>query len=131
MLNKVWEHGGWTVVIDELWYAERLGLRPHLERLLTQGRSKKITVVVGMQRPVWVSRFALSQCTHLFSFRTEGRDGKVLAEAFTRKIIPYIDDESPTVIRGHDFAYFNRARRVITTGNARRISRVISGSAAT
>lgn len=125
MLDKAWRMGSWCVVIDELWYVERLGLRSALERLLTQGRSKKVSVVMGMQRPVFVSRFALSQCMHLFSFRVERRDAKVLGEAFGSRIMPLVDQDSPTAVSGHDFAYYHRSRRIVATGNARALGKVI------
>lgn len=127
MLEKVWQHGRWCVMIDELWYADQqLGLRSMIDRLLTQGRSARITVVAGMQRPAYVSRFALSQCTHVFSFRVEGRDLKTMREAFTNRLAPLIDDDSPQAVSGHDFAYFNRARRIVTVGNAARLQEIIS-----
>lgn len=127
MLEKVWQHGRWCVMIDELWYADQmLGLRSMIDRLLTQGRSARITVVAGMQRPAFVSRFALSQCTHVFSFRVEGRDLKTMREAFTNRLAPLIDDDSPQAVTGHDFAYFNRARRTINVGNANDLRSVIS-----
>lgn len=127
MLEKVWQHGRWCVMIDELWYADQvLGLRSMIDKLLTQGRSARITVVVGMQRPAFVSRFALSQCTHVFSFRVEGRDLKTMREAFTNRLAPLIDDDSPQAVSGHDFAYFNRSRRIIAEGNANQLQQIIS-----
>lgn len=120
MLEKAWIHGNWTIVIDELWYAERLGLKPYIERLLTQGRSKKITVIVGMQRPAMISRFAIASCTHLFSFRLETRDAKTIRDATTDRLLPEIDS-----LRGKDFAYYNRRDRLVTTGNARRLQNTI------
>jgi len=124
MLEHAWKHGGWCVVIDELWYAEHeLKLQQPINRLLTQGRSKAVTVVVGMQRPSQVSRFALSQCTHLFTFRTEGRDTKTIAEATTPRIADYIDE-----IDGHDFVYYNRKRREIRNGNAKRLRAIFANS---
>lgn len=127
MLETVWQHGRWCVMIDELFYADQqLGLRPQIDMLLTQGRSARITMVVGMQRPAYVSRFALSQCTHVFSFRVEGRDLKTMREAFTNRLAPLIDDDSPQAVRGHDFAYFNRARRIVAVGNANQLQRIIS-----
>jgi DNA helicase HerA-like ATPase len=114
-LERVWRHGGWCIVIDELWYVEQmLKLQRYVNRLLTQGRSKKITVIVGMQRPSQVSRFAISQCTHLFVFRTEGRDTKTIKEATTPRI-----EEAINSLQGHDFVYYNRALRTVTVGNAR------------
>ena len=120
MLDRVWLQGGWTVVIDELWYAERIGLKQSIERLLTQGRSKGISVILGQQRPVTTSRFAISQTTHLFSFRVEGRDGKTIAESTTPRILPVIDS-----LQGHDFAYYNRAKRYVGNGNANRLTKLI------
>lgn len=119
-LKNVWVHGGWTLAVDELWYIEkRLGLREPVENLLTQGRSKKITVMVGMQRPAWVSRFGIAEATHVFSFRTEGRDTKTLAESTTPKIALALES-----LQGHDFVYFNRAKRLIATGNALRLEEI-------
>ena len=121
MLEKAWLHGNWTIVIDELWYAERLGLKPYIERLLTQGRSKKITTMVGMQRPAMISRFAIASCTHLFSFRLETRDAKTIRDATTDRLLPVVDG-----LRGKDFAYYNRRARTVGTGNARRLSDTIT-----
>jgi len=126
MLERGWKDGGWCIVIDELWYAERLGLRSAIERLLTQGRSQGVTVVMGMQRPVQVSRFALSQATHLFSFRVEGGDVPRMREAFTMQVIPYINADSSTVIPEHHFVYWHRARRQLAVGTAQSMSRIIS-----
>jgi hypothetical protein len=121
MLDRVWMQGGWTVVIDEGWYAEQIGLKPYIERLLTQGRSKGISVVYGQQRPVTTSRFVISQCSHLFCFRVEGRDAKTIAESTTPRILPVIEQLS-----GHDFAYYHRPTRTVGTGNANRLSRIIA-----
>lgn len=121
MLENVWRQGGWTVVIDELWYVSRLGLGHMVERLLTQGRSKNISVIIGMQRPVEVTRFAISQATHLFSFRLEGRDIKTVKDATTPRIVPVLE-----TLDGHDFAYYNRRDRIVTTGNAKRIQNILT-----
>jgi hypothetical protein len=119
-LEYVWRHGGWCVVVDELWYAEQmLKLQRPVNRLLTQGRSKGITVVVGMQRPAQISRFAISQCTHIFAFQTEGRDTKTIADATTPRIEDAMDE-----LTGHDFVYYNRRDRTIRIGNARRLAAI-------
>ena len=123
MLDRVWEQGGWTVVIDELWYVEKLlKLGPWVERLLTQGRSKEISVIVGMQRPAQISRFAISQCTHLFSFRVEGRDLQTIKESTTPRIVEPIEN-----LRKHSFVYYNRSTRDIATGDAKALDRVVRG----
>jgi hypothetical protein len=120
-LERAWEQGSWTIVVDELWYIEKmLKLGPLVERLLTQGRSKKISVVVGMQRPAQISRFAISQCTHLFTFRVEGRDLQIIKESTTPRIVDPIAN-----LQGHHFVYYNRAQRLVATGDAKRLDRVI------
>jgi ABC-type dipeptide/oligopeptide/nickel transport system ATPase subunit len=120
MLEKAWLQGGWTIVIDEHWYSEKLGLKPYIERLLTQGRSKAVSVVTGMQRPVQVSRFTLSQSTHLISFRVEPRDLRILAEATTDRVIQPISH-----LQQYEFLYFHRGKRVLAKGNARTLGKII------
>lgn len=121
MLEQSWQDGGWTVVIDENWYAEQIGLKPYIIRGLTQGRSKDISMMVGMQRPVDISRFALSEITHLFVFRCEGRDLKFsLRDSTVDEIVPAVRN-----LKGHNFVYYNAAKEIITTGNANALDRVI------
>lgn len=115
--EKAWTEGGWTIAIDETYYATQiLKLEKQINKLLTQGRSKHITVICGMQRPVFISRFAMSQATHAFIFRCEGRDLKSLADALSPSIIKPVEG-----LREHDFIYFNRATREVTQGNARNL----------
>lgn len=124
LFTRVFQQGGWTVVIDEEWYVEaRLHLTEYVETLLTQGRSGHVSVVVGMQRPARISRFVISQCTHLFSFRVEGRDLQTMKEATTPRIVEPIN-----TIEGHDFVYYHRGRRIVAKGNARNLGAVITGS---
>jgi len=122
MLERAWRDGGWTIVVDENWYAEKLlGLQSYVIRLLTQGRSKDISIVVGMQRPVDITRFALSEITHLFVFRCEGRDLKFsLKDSTTESIVPAVRN-----LRGHDYVYYNAAKQIIATGNANRLSETL------
>lgn len=117
-----WKQEGWTLGVDETYYwTSVLKLEKQLNMLLTQGRSKKLTLVVGMQRPAWISRFALSQATHAFIFRCEGRDLTTLAQALSPKVVKPVED-----LRGHDFVYFNRATREVVTGNANSLDKIIT-----
>lgn len=113
MLNLVWRQGGWCVAVDEHWYAEKIGLKFGIERLLTQGRSQDITMLMGMQRPVQVSRFALSQATHAFVFRIENRDAKIVAESLSDSILPYLER-----LKKYECVYFNRATRQVAITSA-------------
>lgn len=101
-----WRQGGWTVYVDELFYqSERLHLTEPIERLLTQGRSKNLSVAIGMQRPARVSRFAISESTHVLSFGLEGRDAKELSYATTRAM-----EDAVRQLPEHYFAWFKRPR---------------------
>ena len=123
MLERAWDQGGWTIVVDEEWYVEKmLKLGPLVERLLTQGRSKKISVVVGMQRPSQISRFILSQATHLFTFRMEGRDMQIMKESTTPRIL-----EPLNALKKYEFVYYHRGERKLMTGNAKTLERVFIG----
>lgn len=121
VFNRVWEMGRWTIVVDELFYVhDRLGLKEYIDMLMTQGRSKGISVIVGMQRPVHVTRFALSEATHVFSFRLEGRDQKTVSDitsegfaAATGKVAPY------------HFAHYHVKTRSIGVGTADKLDRVV------
>ncbi len=69
--KKIYREGGWTVVIDELWWIEQvLKLQKDVKMMLQQGRSLHLSLVMATQRPAWVSREIYSMPTHLFFFRT-------------------------------------------------------------
>ncbi len=120
-MEVVWRQGGWTFAIDELYYATSvLKVERQVNKLFTQGRSKAITIVAGMQRPAWISRFALSQSTHAFIFRCEGRDLVTISQSLSPRVVKPVDE-----LRGHDFVYFNRATRTVVTGNAKKLHELI------
>lgn len=116
-LETVWRQGHWTVYLDELWYLTQLRdndghkLGTKIDMLLTQGRSKKITVVSGMQRPVNVSRYALSQSTHIISFAGEGRDIKILDDVAGKQFALTVAE-----LGRYEFAWFYRPDRQIWRG---------------
>jgi len=109
--ESAWKQGGWTIYYDELFYLERLGLVDTVEHLLTQGRSKGLTVVVGMQRPARITRFALSQATHVISFSQEGRDAKILRDATSDRM-----REAVEMLPRYHFAWYYRPERAVWTG---------------
>ena len=123
-INRAWHEGGWTVVVDEAFFAtKKLHLGDDIDMLVTQGRSKHITMVIGVQRPKWISKFPMSQATHVFIFRCEGNDLKSLGEAFTPRIIKAVQELKPNT---HDFVYYNRATREITVGNANKLDEIFT-----
>lgn len=57
-LWRIWARGRCGVFIDE---GYMVGKIPSFQALLTQGRSKRIPLVVLTQRPCWTSRFVFSE----------------------------------------------------------------------
>lgn len=115
-LETVWREGRWTVYCDELFYLSSLKagdyrLASRIDRLLTQGRSKKITVISGMQRPVQVSRFALSQSTHVISFGCERRDLRTLEDVAGEKFAATVES-----LGRYEFAWYYRPERAVWRG---------------
>lgn len=111
-LYRVWVEGGWTVYLDELYYlTQEVRLNRPITMLLTQGRSQDITVMVGMQRPVSITRFALSQATHVISFYQEARDAKILAEATSIRILPIVES-----LGRHEFVWYYRPENTMWRG---------------
>jgi len=113
VLDKAFEQGGWTVYFDELFYIEeQLKMKAYENKLLTQGRSKGLTIMVGMQRPVGVTRFALSQSTHIISFSMEGRDvAQTLRQTATETLA-----QTVTQLKRYEFAWYYKPTREIWTG---------------
>jgi hypothetical protein len=121
VLDRVWRQGGWTVNIDELYQIDGLfRLGAFVNRLLTQGRSEKISVVCGMQRPVGVTRFALSQAAHVICFAQEGRDLKTIVEATTPRM-----EEPVKNLKRFEFAWYSRRDREIWVG---RLQNLVKGT---
>jgi hypothetical protein len=110
-LEKAYKQGGWTVCVDELLRIDRYGLREHVENLLTQGRSLGISVLVGMQRPAQITRFALSESSHVISFNHEGRDAKTLAESTSPRLFPVVES-----LQRHEFVWFHRPTKQFWRG---------------
>lgn len=105
-LDLVWQQGGWCLYVDETYFlGDYLKLDRYLVRLLTQGRSNRISVVCGVQRPSRVSRFALSEPTHVLCARLgDKRDIATMADAIG-------DDYAQKLaeIPRYQFAYVDKA----------------------
>lgn len=81
-LDDLYWSGAWAPYVDEAWYIDvYLGLRKKLNLLLGAGRSGGVSMVMGTQRPVNVTRSMFSESTHLFLWRlTDMSDRKRLLE---------------------------------------------------
>jgi hypothetical protein len=114
LFDRVWKQGGWLINIDELYYVDHLlKLAKPINKLLTQGRSKGITLMSGMQRPVMISRWAISQSSHVIVFLQEGRDAKTVADATSPRMQPIVQK-----LKRYQCAWFYRPTRQIWTGYA-------------
>jgi DNA helicase HerA-like ATPase len=109
--ERVYRSGRWTIYADEGFALTRMGLDPFIERSLTQGRSLGISNVIGLQRPARVSRFMLSEPTHVISGALEGRDVKVMKEATTEAYALVCAD-----LARFEFAWYYRPTRAIWRG---------------
>lgn len=121
--NLAWESGGWTIYIDELLYITDLKLDKMVRKLLTQGRSMGITVVCGIQRPVSVPRFALSEPLHIMAARMgDQRDVKVVGEIVGDQYV-----QATEQLRPYQFAWINKSSQQITLLNKNNVQSVFGG----
>lgn len=66
MLWRIWDRGRTGLMVDEAYMLD-LGSGPRgnkaFNAILTQGRSKRIPVIAGAQRPSWLSPFFMSEAS--------------------------------------------------------------------
>lgn len=82
-LNQVFHERGWTVVLDELHYlCNQLRLEAEAAMFHHQGRSSRLTMVDGFQRPAHVPLVVYGSASHVFVWKTKqlDTDGRRLAD---------------------------------------------------
>lgn len=82
-LNEIFHERGWTVVLDELHYlCNQLRLEQEAAMFHHQGRSSRLTMVDGFQRPAHVPLVVYGSASHVFVWKTKqlDTDGKRLAD---------------------------------------------------
>lgn len=73
-LWKIWEQENVGIYIDE---GYMIGARnPALNACLTQGRSKRIEMIILSQRPMWLSRFVFSEANFFAVFNLTDLDDR-------------------------------------------------------
>lgn len=79
-LRKIWEKENVGIWIDEGYMmSEDSNVDKRFVSLLTQGRSKRIPMIVLSQRPVWISRFVFSESDFFQIFHLQDeRDVKTI-----------------------------------------------------
>jgi len=112
-IKLVWKQKKTAIYFDEAFHSQKLlKLQPEVEDLMTRGRSLGITVINGLQRPVSISRFCISQSKHVLVFGQEGRDAKTVADATTPRMLEFVEN-----LPRYSFAWFERSTRQIWTGS--------------
>jgi hypothetical protein len=82
--RRVWEHEGIGIYVDEGYMIDQRDR--WFNACLTQGRSKRIPMIILSQRPLWLSRFAFSEASYFFVFDiTHAKDRAVVKE--------YVDED--------------------------------------
>ena len=77
--RRVWEVGGIGIYVDEGYMIGRND--KYFNACLTQGRSKRIPMIILTQRPLWLSRFVFSEASYFFVFDiTHSKDRGVVKE---------------------------------------------------
>lgn len=82
-LNQVFHERGWTIVLDELHYVcNQLRLEREAAMFHHQGRSSRLTMVDGFQRPSHVPLVVYGSASHVFVWKTKqlDTDGKRIAD---------------------------------------------------
>lgn len=91
MLWKIWDRGNIGVFVDEGYMLDK---SKAFAAILTQGRSKKIPVIILAQRPVWLSRFAFSESQYFAIFNLIDERDRKTVQSFvnadiSRRRLPY------------------------------------------
>jgi hypothetical protein len=98
---KVWEREDMGVMVDE---GFMVGQRSRgFNMCLIQGRSKHITMIVLSQRPVWMSRYVLSEASFIQAFSLNDRDD-------TKSVKRFVEDRGNVSVlnklaRYHSYYY--------------------------
>ena len=126
-IKRAYKQGGWTVGFDELYEMQMLGLEPDIIQLYSEGRSERVTCIGGMQRPSWVtrngvSRWAISQPTHLFCFQTDEVERDTLAKILGRRFANEL-----AALRRYEFRYRNQVTGDETIGSLKTLGEVFNG----
>jgi hypothetical protein len=105
---------GIDAYIDET-YAFHSNGRAHkgLSAMLTQGRSRGVSTFMSTQRPVLMSRFALTEAQHIYAFVIAHEDDRKTLN----KLIPGFADKKQIKPETYQFYHYNAAKQQLTLYN--------------
>jgi hypothetical protein len=91
-LWKIWARGRCGIFCDEGYMLKGI---PAFDTLLTQGRSKKIPLIILAQRPAWISRFVFSEASFYQIFDlNDQRDWDTIGEVIPLDRLPFDPQEA-------------------------------------
>jgi len=106
-ISMAYHQGKWCLVVDEGRYiCDYLGLKDEVTLAYLQGRSYKLSVIMGTQRPRFVPLETFDQATHLFFWRDNdlGNIDRISELAGLRRL--QVKDIVPK-LEQHQFLYCN------------------------
>lgn len=83
-LWKIWEKENCGIYCDEGYMMPNPRKRNAFQACLTQGRSKKIPMIVLSQRPNWISRFVFSEADFFQIFQLNDKDDIKIVQRYIR-----------------------------------------------
>lgn len=118
-LSRAFWQTGWTVFIDELEYINRdLRIEAPVNKLLRQGRSQNNSMILGTQRPRYVTLHAYEQATHLFLWKQSDLGNATRAAELAGINRSLVMEVMPTLEK-HDVLYVNTANGLTFITNTR------------
>jgi DNA helicase HerA-like ATPase len=110
-LRKTWERGNMGLYFDEgMMLPNQRGVGA-AATLQIQGRSRKIPIITLSQRPVDISRYAVSQASHVVMFRTsDKRDDETLTQVVPRDFPDWVPQELGTRLPDYHSRWYDVGR---------------------
>lgn len=114
LYNHYMQFPGVDGYIDEIYSFHSSG-RPHmgLQAMLTRGRSRGISLFMSTQRPVWLSKSALTESNHLYIFTIVHEDDRKILN----KVIPGFEDKPPVKPKTFRFYHYDAGEQKLAFYN--------------
>lgn len=103
---KLWERENIGLFCDE---GLLIGNNDAMDSILTQGRSKRLPVILCSQRPVWITRFAFSEADFIQAFHLNDDRDRETVEGFTP-----LDTDDFDLLKKHCSFYYDVSENNLT-----------------
>jgi hypothetical protein len=109
-LDRIWKKQNCGVYVDE---GLSLGYSHAFETLLTQGRARRIPMIVISQRPAWLSKFVFSEADFVQVFQLQHEDDVKTVSKFV-PLENYLDGKKRLVLPRFDSLWYEISRDILT-----------------